>query len=35
MPLSPSNLSDGLLGLPWLCLLLGLAICLIFSALRP
>ena len=33
MPLSPSLLSHQLLGLPWQFLVLGLALCLIFSAL--
>lgn len=33
MPLSPSHLSHELLGLPWQFLILGLALCLIFSAL--
>jgi len=33
MPLSPSELPHQLLGLPWQFLVLGLALCLIFSAL--
>ena len=33
MPLSPSLLPHELLGLPWQFLVLGLALCLIFSAL--
>ena len=33
MPLSPSLLPHELLGLPWKFLVLGLALCLIFSAL--
>ena len=33
MPLSPSHFSHELLGLPWQFLVLGLALCLIFSAL--
>jgi steroid 5-alpha reductase family enzyme len=33
MPLSPSHLPHELLGLPWQFLVLGLALCLIFSAL--